>query len=90
MKNNITYLTVCDIQNSQLFFEMINNCLDPVIVLLENGQAKDIRRNIIAQNFFTWIDPYGKIKKIELQCTSCQDVIRIMKFIDKNYMERDE
>ncbi|KRU26774.1 hypothetical protein VT91_03910 [Clostridium sporogenes] len=84
MLKDVTYLTFFNIQHSQRFFNVINNCVEPVTLRLPTGETKDLRFNFIVQNFLTWIDPYGDIPEVQLQCTNSQDVEHLIQFMMEN------
>jgi len=84
MLKDVTDLTFFNIQDSQCFFDVINNCVEPVTLCLQTGQTKDLRFNFLLQNFLTWMDIYGDIPEVKLQCTNAQDVEHLIQFMIEN------
>lgn len=84
MLKDVTDITVFNIQDSQCFFDMINNCVEPVMLFLQNGQTKDFRFNIELQNYLMWKDIYGEIAEVKLQCTNAQDLEYFIQFMIGN------
>ena len=86
MPNKVTCLTFFNIQHTQRFFDVVNRCAAPVIFYLPNGQAKDLRFNFLVQNFLTWMDLYGNIPELKLQCNNSQDVKDMIQFMMESDM----
>ncbi|KEI77786.1 hypothetical protein N452_03895 [Clostridium botulinum A2 117] len=84
MLKDVTYITFFNIQHSQRFFDVINNCVEPVTLHLPTGQTKDLRFNFLVQNFLIWMDLSGNIPEVELQCTNPQDVEHLIQFMMEN------
>ncbi len=84
MIKDVTDLTFFNIQDSQCFFDLINSCVEPVTLRLQTGQTKDLRFNSLLQNFLTWMDIYGDISEVKLQCTNAQDVEHLIRFMIEN------
>ncbi|AJQ25663.1 hypothetical protein [Pelosinus fermentans] len=90
MQNEVTYLTFFDIQHTQQFFDMVNRCAAPVIFYLPNGQAKDLRFNLLVQNFLTWMDLSGNIPELKLECNNSQDVKAMIQFMMESDMMKTD
>ncbi|MBV7273983.1 hypothetical protein [Clostridium thailandense] len=88
MLKDVTYLTFFDIQDSERFFDVINNCVEPVILCIPTAQSTDLRFNFILQNFLTWIDPSGKIPEVKLKCTNPQDVEHLIQLMIENRISK--
>lgn len=84
MLKDVTDLTFFNIQDSQYFFDVINNCVEPVTLRLQTGQTKDLRFNFLLQNFLMWMDIYDDIHEVKLQCTNARDVEHLIKFMIEN------
>lgn len=84
MLKDVTDLTFFNIQDSQFFFNVINNCVEPVKLHLQTGENKDLRFNFLLQNFLTWMDIHGHIPEVKLQCTNAQDVEHLIQFMIEN------
>ena len=86
MPNEVTYLKLFDIQHTKHFFDVVNHCVAPVIFYLPNGQAKDLRFNFLVQNYLTWMDLFGNIPELNLQCNNSQDVKDMIQFMMESDM----
>jgi hypothetical protein len=90
MPKEVNYLKLFNIQHTQHFFDVVNHCAAPVIFYLPNGQAMDLRFNFLVQNYLTWMDIYGNIAELKVQCNDSQDVKDLIQFMLESDMIKTE
>lgn len=78
-----TALTIKGIKDSEVFFEVVNQCLEPIRIQVPGGELKDLRDNILVQNYLTWLSPTGAIECVEVFCQNEEDIERLLKFMEE-------
>ena len=81
MLKNVTDFTFFNIQDYKCFFDVVNNCIEPVMLSLQSGQTKDLRFNILLQNFVVQMNMDEDLTEVKVQCTNAQDVERLIQFM---------
>lgn len=74
-------IIINNLKNKEEFFEMINNCKNPVYISLCGKKKVDIRKNYILQYLILLIVPVWKITGIQISGNIVKDGEDIFSFL---------
>ena len=83
MKSNQIGMTFCNISDIKSFFEVIDNCKEPVYLKSDDGKKYDIRNEIKLRALIGCLAsaPSGKISRLNVVCNCIEDAKNLMKYM---------